>query len=115
VQQDNGNLVPNSQPVLAFVSGTACGTALTRLAPSGPETPPEDADHTVYALKVLSAVDRAGCGLPGASVSLYFPQLGRMANESTPFADAERRLNLTLGPPLGNRLIIHYVSGDGPP
>ena len=66
------NLSPEVQPVLAFVNGNLCGSAMTKLA-----TEEADAGKTVYVVNVLhdgaGAGQRPGCGHPGDPVTLYFP------------------------------------------
>ena len=118
VQLDAANLDPPEQPVVALVGGAACGSSTTFIATASPDTPIEDLGRTVYSLNVrpdgTGAGQQSGCGREGESVLFWFPALSRFAFESPLFHQGEERVDLTLGPPLGVRLPLPFISDDGP-
>ena len=89
VQVGRANLAPSEQPVVALIGGIVCGSATTRIATPGPDTPAEDAGKTVYVVDVLAdgsgPGQRPGCGHVGSPVTLYFPGSGRIAGHHPTF------------------------------
>jgi hypothetical protein len=83
-QSAGANLDPAVQPVLAFVNGTLCGSAMTQVATEG-----ADAGKTVYVVNVLhdgtGPGQRPGCGHAGDPVTLYFPQDHRLGSTTATF------------------------------
>ena len=117
VQVDGQNIVPSEQMVMAFVNGRSCGTDSTKVASDDPSNEP-DIGKTVYAVSVLadgSGFSQAlGCGTNGDTVSFYFPDLHRLANESTMFSGVGfKREELTLGSEMSFRLPTTLVTADG--
>ncbi len=119
VQADGANLNPTAQPVLAFIGGSVCGSATTRVAEAGPDTPPADAGKTVYVVDVLAdgpgAGQRPGCGHTGDPVTLYFPASGRIASFHPTFQAGGLRVDLQLTQMLSNRLTAAQVTSEGVP
>lgn len=119
VQRDGANIEPAEQPMIAFVNGSSCGDAFTRIAPEGPDTPQGDAGKTVYVVDVLAdgtnPGDRAGCGHPGNPVLFYLPLIGRMAAQQPLFTAGSARVDLDLTIELSNRLVAPVTAADGAP
>jgi hypothetical protein len=118
VQADGGNLAPEAQPVVGIIRGQACGVGMTLVAPPWPDTPDEDEGKTVYVVNIYadgtSAGQRPGCGRAGDLVQFYFPVVRRLAVQQPLFHPGEERLNLELGPALSARLLLPFVTDDGP-
>jgi|GEM_PF-4267327 len=116
VHVDGTNIAPEQQTVIALVNGKACGEATTKVALPGPGVAPADAGKTVYVVNVLhdgtDAGQRAGCGTPSATVTFYFPQLGRFAVQQPGFVSGGQRVDLDLGPQLGFRVAAPLVASD---
>lgn len=119
VALEGGNIEPAIQPVVAFVNGKICGEGWTTIATAGPGVPPADVGRTVYVIDVKAAGSNAGqepgCGTPGATVTLYFPQALRVAFEQPPFQQGGHRVDLNLGPALIFKLQGPMVANDGLP
>lgn len=118
VQAGGANLDPAVQPVIAFVRGTSCGSAATKLATAGPDVPAGDVGKTVYVVDVLAdgagAGQRPGCGRTGDPVSFWFPQVRRMAAQQPAFKQGQARADLDASRVFGERLTLPQVSTDGP-
>lgn len=117
VQLDGQNLIPNEQVVIAIVNGLSCGNDVTQVASDDPTNAP-DIGKTVYAINVLadgSGFSQApGCGTNGDAVSFLFPELHRIAVETSTFTGVGfTRQELTLGPELTFRQSIPLVTSDG--
>ena len=117
VQLDGANLSPAEQPVVAFVGGTACGSAMTKVALAGQDVPAGDVGKTVYVVDVLAdgagRGQRAGCGRVGQPVTLYFPASGRIASFHPTFQVGGLRVDVALTQVLGERRMAVQVSADG--
>lgn len=115
VLADNAALEPQVQPIIAIVGGIACGSGTTSRA----EAPPEDAGQTVYIVQVLKAGtgagERPGCGTAGAPVTLYFPLVGRIAQETPAWSTGTLRADLTLTTALPHRRVLPALAADGTP
>jgi len=117
VQLDSQNILPNEQPVIAFVNGRSCGTDTTQVAADVPSNEP-DIGKTVYAVDVLA--DGTGfsqlpeCGADGDTITFYFPALHRVANETSTFTGVGfKREELTLDSELIFRFPVPLVTADG--
>lgn len=112
------NIEPDEQLVIALVDGMACGFAETFIAEADPDTPADDVGRTVYVITVRAdgtgPGQAPGCGVDGVPVSFWFPEAGRFANEQPLFHQGEARVDLSLGPGLGTRIPVPFVSDDGP-
>lgn len=117
VQLDGANIAPAAQRVIGIVNGRACGEAETFLVDEGPGVPPADAGKTVYVVDVLAdgpnAGQRPGCGHPGDTVTLYFPDAHRFAVQQAAFVPGSARLDVDLGPELSHRLPGPMLASDG--
>lgn len=117
VQVDGANVSPPEQPVVAFMGGTACGSAMTKVALAGQDVPPGDVGKTVYVVDVLAdgpgPGQRVGCGRVGQPVTLYFPASGRIASFHPTFQVGGLRVDIELTQVLAERRIGAQVSADG--
>lgn len=122
VQDNDENIVPAEQTMLAIVNGQVCGSARTSVAEDVPENSPEFIGKTVFTINVMAdgdgAFQRPGCGNDGDSVRFYFPEVGRFAEQTGTFAPVEGgplEANLTLGPELSARLSVPLIARDTSP
>ena len=117
VQLDGANIQPAGQRIIAIVHGRACGEGNTLVPVAGPGVPPEDVGKTAYVVDVLhdgtGAGQRPGCGMAGAAVNFYFPELGRFAVQQPGFVVGTQRVDLDLGAALSVRMVVPLVAGDG--
>ena len=113
------NVTPAAQPLIALVNGKACGESQTQVVPADPGNPPADVGKTAYTVNILADGDgpshRPGCGRSGDIVSFYLPLSRRMAEQHPAFQPGPARVDLSLGPPMPNRLAAPLVSNDGTP
>ena len=116
VQIFGGNLSPSVQPVIAFVNGKACGTAMVSVAPPADGTPIGDVGRTVYVIDVLAdgtgIGQRPGCGRTGDPVTLYFPKSG-IAVQQPLFKQGGQRVDLDIGVQTIYRLQAPFMASDG--
>jgi hypothetical protein len=114
------NIVPETQPIVAFVNGVSCGgsPAMTSVATDGDDVPEEDVGRTVYVIDVLAngtnTYERPGCGQPGLPITLYFPAIGRMSTQQPLFQSGPTRADLELDVVLSQRAGIPQLAADGP-
>ena len=112
------NIDPADQPVVAFVNGTACGSARTKTAVAGPGVPASDVGKTVYVVDILAdgtaGGQRRGCGHPGDRVILYFPVSGRVAAQRPAFRVGGERVDLDLTVELADHVPLPMTASDGP-
>ncbi|MEX0782745.1 MAG: hypothetical protein WD557_08850 [Dehalococcoidia bacterium] len=113
------NLIPDTQPVIAFVNGKACGGTPTNtlVASEGDDVKPEDVGRTVYVIDVLAdgtnTYERLGCGRPGDPILLYFPAAGRTSSVQPLFQSGPLRADLELDIALSQRAGIPQLAADG--
>ena len=74
---------------------------------------------TVYVIEVTATGTRAneveGCGAPGDSVAIYFPDMGHVSPGSVTFATGAARFDISLpSGPLPGRLYLPLISNDAP-
>ena len=119
VAVDGANVVPETQPVIAFVNGKSCEGAPTQtfVAAEGDDVPPEDIGRTVYVIDVLAdgenVYEREGCGHPGDPILLYLPAIGRMSSTQPLFQPGPLRADLPLDLWLSYRQVVPAVASEG--
>jgi hypothetical protein len=112
------NIVPESQPLLAFVNGKSCGAmaANTFVAADGDGVPEEDVGSTVYVIDVLAGGDRnyerPGCGQTGDPITLYPPAMGRLPSVQPLFRAGPMRADLEFDVNLQFRAILPQLAPD---
>lgn len=116
VQVFGANLGPPVQPVIAFVNGRACGSAMVSVAQQAEGTPAGDVGRTVYVVDVLAdgpgIGQRPGCGRPGDLVTLYFPRTG-VALQQPLFKQGGQRVDLDIGTRTIYHLPAPLMASDG--
>jgi hypothetical protein len=119
VQASGLNIVPDVQPVIAFVHGRACGMGETLLAPPGDGTRASDVGKTAYVVDIeaddLPAATGPACGRANDPVLLYFPASHRVALQQPLFAAGARRTDVDLAAPLQYQLLSPLLAADGIP
>ncbi len=118
IQAGGANVDPVAQPLIAFVRGTSCGAATTKLALAGADVPAGDVGKTVFVVDVLAdgngAGQRPGCGRIGDPVTLWLPLIGRMGTQQPAFKQGEMRVDVDVAVALSQRRWLPIVSSDGP-
>jgi hypothetical protein len=117
VQSGGANIFPETQPVVAFVRDTNCGSGATFVALPADGTPASDVGKTVFALNVLAdgtgGGERRGCGRVNDPVMLYFPVLHALATPKPKFVVGTVRIDVAVGAVLGSQARLGAIGADG--